>query len=264
MFGRLVGGVLRAALLVFVIGAPAFLLPDATVSSQEITLIVAGLAAAFTVFEYASTHPGLIDFRFAPPYNRVRYISFAVQVLTLTFLARAMAGHDSFGPQIIYLADRFLAFGSFPLSPLGMVRGAIPADAAPEVVLLMMRSAATSFWLSFMALLLFGLILLVIRWPVARRDFNLWLNLPTFAPGYASDVERRLRRDGLANLIAGFVFLYLAPPLALRLSALSQVTTSPDYQVILWSSVFWATISGSLVIRGIAVLKVCRLVKSSR
>ena len=92
MILRILGAALRAALVTMVISIPALLLPNISVAAQEITLIAAGLAAAFTLFEYASTHPGLIDFRFAPPYNRVRFVSFLVQILSLVFLCRATGG----------------------------------------------------------------------------------------------------------------------------------------------------------------------------
>ncbi|MEO0915277.1 MAG: hypothetical protein AAFY59_20190, partial [Pseudomonadota bacterium] len=72
MFSRLIGALVRAGLVLIVIASPSLLLPDVSLASQEISLILGGVIAAFTLFEYASTHPGLIDFRFAPPYNRIR------------------------------------------------------------------------------------------------------------------------------------------------------------------------------------------------
>ena len=118
MFSRLIGAVIRALLVVVVISTPAFLLPGVSVASQEITLIVAGITAAFTIFEYASTHPGLVDFRFAPPYNRIRFVAFACQIFSLVFLCRAVEGEDPFS--MIALADQMVLWLSFPLSPVGL------------------------------------------------------------------------------------------------------------------------------------------------
>jgi len=89
MLTRLSGGLIRALLVIIIIAAPAFMLPAVSQAAQEISLIVGVIIGAFTMFEYSSSHPGLIDFRFAPPYNRIRFITFCVLVLTLIFLCRA-------------------------------------------------------------------------------------------------------------------------------------------------------------------------------
>ncbi|MEO1292303.1 MAG: hypothetical protein AAFV62_05645 [Pseudomonadota bacterium] len=264
MIGRLFGAIIRASLILMVLSAPAFLLPGVSVASQEITLIVAGIAAAFTVFEYASTHPGLIDFRFAPPYNRVRYFAFALQVLSVVFLCRAVEGLDAFGPRIVELADAAVIMLDFPLSPVRIAEEMIAADESPAFVLLLSRAAALSFIVTFASLVFFACLLWLFRWPVGRRDFNLWINLPTFEPGYGRDVERRLYRDGVINLLAGLAFLYLLPVLLSRASGWFDPSVLANYQPLVWGVTFWAFFSGSLVIRGAAILKVSYLVRRTR
>ncbi|WP_112320998.1 hypothetical protein [Oceanibium sediminis] len=261
---RLAAGFIRALAVVLVIGTPALLLPNVSVASQEISLIVAGLAAAFTVFEYASTHPGLIDFRFAPPYNRVRFISFALLILALTFLARGFSGSDDFSLNMLMWGERALELARFPLSPVVALSVALPDNMLPLNRALVEQSAALSFWLAVVLMILFGGLLWLMRWPVARRDFNLWLNLPTFAPGYARDVERRLLRDGVANILVGAVILYLSPTVAMQLSGIAQPSDTPNYELILWSTALWGFVPGSLAIRGIAILKIARLVRAAR
>ena len=62
---RLIGAIVRAIIVVLVFAAPAFLAPGASRSAQEVSVIVGGLVAIFIFFEYVTTQPGLIDFRFA-------------------------------------------------------------------------------------------------------------------------------------------------------------------------------------------------------
>ncbi len=251
-------------MVVIVIAAPAFLLPNASVASQEISLIIGGIAAAFTMFEYASTHPGLIDFRFAPPYNRVRFIAFACQVLGLVFLCRATEGDDAFSADLLDLADQAIALLSFPLSPVNVAADLIGSGGDEAFVTLIKRAAAISFIVTFLSLAFFAVLLWVFRWPVGRRDFNLWVNLPTFEPGYGRDVERRLQRDGVANVLVGLAFLYLLPVLISRSSGWFDPTALANYQPLVWGATFWAFVSGSLVIRGAAILKVAYLVRRAR
>ena len=72
---------MRAFLVLALVAAPAYLLPNVAQSSREIALIIGALAGAFAFFEYASSHPGLVEFRFAPPFNRVRYFTLLAQVV---------------------------------------------------------------------------------------------------------------------------------------------------------------------------------------
>ena len=264
MFARLIGALFRAALVLIIISAPALLLPDTSITSQEIALLLGGLVAAFTLFEYASTHPGLIDFRFAPPYNRIRFLAFSMQILSLIFLCRAVEGHDSFSPDILALADQMVAVLDVPLSPVRLASEMIGAGEDPGLVSLVARAAALSFFVTFCSLVFFAAFLWLFRWPVGRRDFNLWVNLPTFEPGYGRDVERRLRRDGLINLLAGITVLYLLPVLVSRTSGWFNPSVLNNYQPLVWGVTLWAFVSGSLVIRGAAILKVGMLVRRSR
>ncbi len=266
MLTRLAGALVRALLVIVVIAAPALLLPNVSDASLEISLIVAGVAAAFTLFEYASTHPGLIDFRFAPPYNRVRFVAFATQIFVLVFLCRAFdnANADTFSTSLVALSDQAIAVLDFPLSPVNMAAAMIGVGENSDFVLQLQRAAAVSFLVTFCSLVAFALILWFFRWPVGRRDFNLWINLPTFEPGYGRDVERRLYRDGITNLLAGVAFLYLLPVLLSRATGWFDPSVLNNYQPLVWGVTLWAFFSGSLVIRGAAILKVSYLVKRSR
>ncbi|MEM8658176.1 MAG: hypothetical protein AAF813_07170 [Pseudomonadota bacterium] len=247
-----------------IIASPAFLLPNVSSASQEITLIVAGIAAAFTIFEYASTHPGLIDFRFAPPYNRVRYTIFGVQVLSAVFLCRAEVGFDGFADSYLALADQAVALTNLPFSPVALVSSVVGGQGDPPYQLLVTRAAALSFLVTFLALAGFALFLWIIPWPIGRRDFNLWINLPTFEPGYGRSVERRLYRDGLINIAAGVVLIYILPLIAGPLTTWFNPRAVGDYQGLVWGVTLWAFISGSMVIRGAAILKVSWLVRRTR
>lgn len=264
MLGRIIGAAFRAVLVLVVIAAPALLLPDTSIATQEIALLLGGVVAAFTLFEYASTHPGLIDFRFAPPYNRIRFLAFAMQILSLIFLCRAVEGQDNFSADLLSVADQMVAMLNFPLSPVRIATEMVAAGEDPELASLLQRAAALSFFVTFCSLAFFAVFLWLFRWPVGRRDFNLWVNLPTFEPGYGRDVERRLRRDGMINLLAGIAFLYLLPVLVMRTSGWFDPSVLNNYQPLVWGVTFWAFVSGSLVIRGAAILKVGVLVRRSR
>lgn len=264
MLARLPGALARALLVIVVVSAPAFLLPNVSQSALEISLIIALIAAAFTVFEYASSHPGLIDFRFAPPYNRIRYFTFASLVFLLIFFCRAMSNEDPFSPDIVRLADKAAAFLNVPLSPVNIAVDMVGSDGDDAFKLLIERAAALSYTVAFASLAFFALVLWMFKWPVSRHNFNLWVNLPTFEPSSGRDVERRLRRDGVINVLLGIGLPYLLPALVSRSGGWFDPSVLANFQPLIWGCVLWAFLPASLMIRGAALLKVAYLVKKSR
>ena len=78
----------RALLIVVLIATPSLMLPGVPSDTTQIVALVALFAAALTFFEYASTYPGLVEFRDAPPFNRLRFLSLFVTVLILSTIVR--------------------------------------------------------------------------------------------------------------------------------------------------------------------------------
>ena len=75
MISRLAGAALRAFFVILLIAAPSLILPGTTTDVSQIVTLVALFGAALTFFEYSSTYPGLVEFRDAPPFNRIRFAS---------------------------------------------------------------------------------------------------------------------------------------------------------------------------------------------
>lgn len=264
MFKRLLGALVRAILVLVVVASPAVLLPNVSQAAQEISLIIGAIAGAFTLFEYASSHPGLVDFRFAPPYNRIRFVTFSVQVLALVFLCRATSGADAFSPDILELADQAVAVMNLPLSPVRVAVEMIGEGGADTFRLLLERAAAISFTVAFASFLFFAVTLWLFRWPVGRDNFNLWINLPTFEPSSGRDVERRLFRDGTANVLIGIGLPFVIPVVASRSGGWFDPSVLQNYQPLIWGAALWAFLPASLIIRGAALIKVGWLVKRAR
>lgn len=259
MLTRLAGGLIRALLVVVIIAAPAFMLPSVSQAAQEISLIVGAIIGAFTMFEYASSHPGLVDFRFAPPYNRIRFITFCVLIVALIFLCRETSSSQSL--QMLQIADSASNLVNFPLSPVNTTVALIGEGASEEHKLLLLRALSLSFLITFVSFAFFALLLWFFRWPVGREKFNLWANLPTFEPSSGRDVERRMMRDGFANILIGICTPYLLPVVTSRSGGWFDPTVLENHQPLIWACVAWAFIPASMIIRGAALLKVGWLVK---
>ena len=86
---RLAGAGLRAFLVVLMIATPSLILPGTTPDVGQVVMLVALFGAALTFFEYSATYPGLIEFRDAPPFNRIRFISLFFTILLLSLLTKS-------------------------------------------------------------------------------------------------------------------------------------------------------------------------------
>lgn len=261
---RLLNATSRAVLVLLVVISPAFLLPGATRTGQEISLIMGALIAVFTIFEYASNQPGLIDFRYAPPYNRVRFATFGFLLFSLVFLCRATEGVDSFSASILALSDRAVELLSFPVSPHTVAMELVAAGGDSAFVTLLGRAAAVSIFVGAGGLLFFTLFVWVLRWPAERDSFNLWVNLPTFDPTVGKDIAWRLRRGGLINLMVGLAFPYALVALVSRSGGWFDPSALANYQSLVWGCTLWMFLPVVLFNRGMAMLKIAWLIDMAR
>jgi hypothetical protein len=74
VISRLSGAMVRAMLVVILISLPSLLLPNTSNDATQMVVLIAIFGAALTIFEYSSTYPGLVEFREAPPFNRIRFV----------------------------------------------------------------------------------------------------------------------------------------------------------------------------------------------
>ena len=67
--------VLRATLVAIAISIPSLLLVPASEDGSYIFLLGAFLIGGLVCLEYLNTYPCLLEFREAPPFNRMRFVS---------------------------------------------------------------------------------------------------------------------------------------------------------------------------------------------
>lgn len=261
---RLAGALLRGLLVVAVIALPALLLPGVSRNSLEISVIFGAMAAAFTLFEYGARQPGLVDFRYAPPYNRGRFVTLAALLVALVFLVRADGGQAGFGPGYLAFADRVGGFLDFPFSPVRLATSVLAAGREAEFALLVHRLAAVAVMISVAGILFFTLLLWLFRWPQGREKFNLWVNLPTFVPSTGRDVERRLLWGGRLNVLIGLSLPLTLVVLSSRAIGWLDPQALTSRLTLVWVVALWAFLPASFILRGMALMKVGWLVKRAR
>ena len=264
VFSRLSGAALRAALVIMMIATPSLVLTSTAADTAQIVALVAIVAGVFIFVEYNSGSASLMEFRDAPPFNRVRFFGLASTVLALTVIAKGAYDPTTITVLFDMIGGSLAEAMDFPYSPVRLVLLMLPAEASGELIDSVRTAAGLSYLVSLMSLAFFVLALRLNNWPNQRGGFNVWTNLPTFDPTAGGDVVERLERDGQLNIILGFLLPFLIPAFVKLASDVFNPISLQDSHTLIWTMTAWAFIPASLIMRGIAMLRVGQMIAVQR
>ncbi|MEM1237726.1 MAG: hypothetical protein AAGI10_12195 [Pseudomonadota bacterium] len=246
------------------IATPALLLPGVGPDATQVVALIAVFAAVITLIEYASNYPSLIEFRHAPPFNRVRFISLFITVFLLTIIARG-----TYQPTVI--TELVTGIGTilghaidFPYSPVRNMVLMLPSGSPQELVDSVRTAAGLSYLSSILSLAVFVVIIRIFKWPGRYGTFNVWVNLPTFDPTAGGDVVHRLQRDARFNIALGFLLPFIIPAIVKVASETFDPISLGSPQTLIWMMTAWAFLPSSLFMRGIAMGRVAEMIEDKR
>ena len=264
MLTQATGALVRAVLVIVLVATPSLLLPYSSPDTNQVVALVALFAGALTLSEYASRYPSLVEFRDAPPFNRIRFLGLFFTVFTLSVMARS--GPEPSGLTILIEAIGFIV-GSlldFPYSPVRLVLLSLPEGTSEVHAMAVRNAAGMAYLISLVSLAFFYLLLKLFNWPSQAGAFNVWINLPTFDPTAGGDVVERLKRDARVNLALGFLLPFLIPAVAKSATVLFGGMMLEDPQTLIWTVAAWAFLPLSLFMRGIAMARVASMILEKR
>jgi len=264
MASRLFGAFFRAILVALLIAAPSLLLAGVSMGTRDLSMVFALVGAALTLFEYGSTHPGLVEFRFAPPFNRIRFVSLFLTVILLAMMFRGEVGGNNVARIIHEIGILIGRAMDFPFSPVRILTNLLTNDRTTSNIDMVRSAAGLSYVISLLSLAIFAIVMRVMSWPLGHGSFNIWVNLPTFDPASGFDIEARLTRDARVNVIFGFTLPFLVPMVAQISSAYYDFSAINSSQTLIWTVAVWSFLPASLFMRGIAMGKIARLIRRKR
>ena len=260
---RFSGALIRAMLVMMVVVAPSILLAGVSVDAKQMAALVALFAGMLTFVEYNTEAPSLIEFRDAPPFNRVRLGMLFATVFCLSVM-------ESGRTEATSLTDLMRAIGhlvgrsmDFPYSPVRLAKLMLADTATAEQAQAVRDAAGMAYTTSLLSLAVFVVLLKVGNWPLRDRVFNVWVNLPTFDPT-AGDLVERLERDGYINIALGFLLPFIIPFFVSLSSAGVNPDTMTSSQTLIWTMTAWAFLPASLFMRGIALGRIAEMVRDIR
>ncbi len=264
MIARITGAGARGILVALLVATPALMLPNVITDSSQITMLVALLAYFLTFVEYNSNYPSIIEFRDAPPFNRLRFASLFATVVVLTLILQ-----DKTNPSAI--SNIFTSIGTiignamdFPFSPVRMIVLMLPAGASQALVESVRTSAGMAYLISLLSMAAFLILVRVMNWPARRGAFNVWVNLPLFDPTTGGDVISRLQRDARINIALGFLLPFVIPAIVKATADLIEPITLQNPQTQIWTIAAWAFLPASIIMRGIAMGKIAEMIGEKR
>lgn len=261
---RFSGAILRAVLVVLMISLPSVLLPGTTSITAQAAAFVAIIAAIFTIVEYQSNYPSLVEFRDAPPFNRLRFGALFVTVFCLSLILRGEVEPSTL-TQLSRMAGTIIGDSiDFPYSPVRLIVLMLPHDADAALVESVRVAAGLSYLVSILLLVVFFLFIRLWSWPAHSGSFNVWVNLPTFDPTAGGDVVSRLRRDAQINLILGFLLPFMIPAIVKLTSDFIDPVDLANPHTLIWTTTAWAFLPASLLMRGIALGRVAEMISRQR
>jgi len=251
-------------MVVVLITLPSMVLPSTGPDAAQIVALVAIFGALFTLVEYSASSPSLVEFRDAPPFNRVRFSMLFASVLSLSMILRDYvdpSGLTAFFRQSSVALGEVLAS---QYSPFRLMLAVMP-EADNALVAEQLRNAAGfSYIMSLWSVIWFVVLLQLQRWPRIGGPFNVWVNLPTFDPTSGGDVVKRLKRDGRINVFLGFLLPFLIPIVIKSSAFLGAPFRFDDPQTMIWTVTAWTFLPAGMLMRGIALVRIANMIKRQR
>ena len=261
---RLAGAFVRALLVVLLIAMPSVLLPQTSIDSAQVIALVAIFAAALTFSEYNTTYPGVVEFRDAPPFNRIRFLSMLVTVVCLSLMVKDVIDPTPLSNLMAVVGDLVGRAIDFPYSPVRLVLQTLPEGSSIEAYDLMQATAGMAYLISLITLGVFVVLIRLSRWPSPDRVFNVWVNLPTFDPTAGGDVVDRLSRDARFNVALGFLLPFIVPMVMRSSIDMFDPVSMQNPQTMIWTISAWAMLPTSLFMRGIAIGRIAEMIREQR
>jgi hypothetical protein len=264
MLARISGAALRGLLVALLIATPALMLPDVAADSSQMVVLAALLAGFMTFVEYNSNAPSIVEFRDAPPFNRLRFLALFLTVYLLTAISKGKTDPTLVTQTLTSVGTLIGNSIDFPFSPVRMIVLMLPEDSDPEVVNSVRTAAGLAYLISLTAMTAFLILVRILGWPIRHGAFNVWINLPLFDPTAGGDVPQRLKRDARINIALGFLLPFFIPAVVKATADLVDPITLANPQTLIWTISAWAFLPASMIMRGIAMGRIAEMIEEKR
>lgn len=264
MVSQIISAFTRAILVALLVVTPALVLPSIATDTAQIVVVIAILFSLLTFIEYFGRYPSIVEFRFAPPFNRLKYLALLAVILALSFICRGLVEPTPLTIILTYVGNSVANLLDFPFSPVRLVVLMLPPETSIDQTALVRVAGAVAYGVSLLMVFAFVVMVRLLGWPMRNGAFNVWVNLPLFDPTRGGDIVERLKRDATLNIVLGSLLPFLIPAVVKAASFVIEPISIDSYQTLIWTMTVWALLPASLLMRGIALMRVAELIEEKR
>jgi len=262
MITRFVGALIRAIVMAFIIIVPSALVSAGASQAQMFTLTFAVLASSVIFVEYIVQAPAVIEFRFASPYNRLRFLMLATMAIVLSqgLTNAVLSGNSGVLPIIGGLLERMMSGWASPALHMVEALG-LSGTSANELVL---RIASFSICMAFFFTIVFGAYIWLGAWPLSKVGFNLWPNMPSFTARAGQKASTKILQVSILSFTLALTLPYLIPYFVRYGGSNLGINFEDDYLTIYWVLFLWSMMPAMALFRSISLLKLAFLAENIR
>lgn len=257
---RVIGALMRAILVMALVWLPAFMVPVASPQALQASAVIGFVLGGFVFLEYSAVQPSLMEFRYAPPLNRLKYLA-----LLLILCAAGLMGQDQQQQGWIWdLALRLADLSSAEWSPPHLAMTALAGQADIRAQTFLHGAFAIGQAIGLLTIAFFWGLIHFGGWPPRGHMFNIWINMPTFEPSCGGDLAAHFERQGRINLILGLIWPFLLPALLQVVMPEGVLPYLNGLYGIIWLVGVWCILPISLVMRGMAMKRIAVMIRDQR
>lgn len=260
MIYRTSGALVRALIVAFIVVIPSALVSAGASQAQMFTFTFAILASAVVFVEYVVKVPAVLEFRFASPYNRLRIllIAFLAVVLSQGLVNQFLNGNSGIVPISAKIIEGFMI--NWP-SPTILLTDAF-ALGQTSLNALVIRLAAFASCMGLFFALIFGAYIWLGAWPLSKRGFNLWPNMPSFTARAGQKASTKIVQIAILSLALAITLPYIIPYFVFFGRDALGINYDDNYLMIYWVLLLWTSIPAMALFRAISLMKLAFLAEN--
>lgn len=262
MIYRTVGAALRALIIALVVIIPSALVSAGASQAQMFTFTFAILASAVVFVEYLVEAPAVLEFRFASPYNRLRILLVACLALVLShgLINQFLSGNSGILPISATIIENFMVAWS---SPAHLLSEAFDLSQSP-LQGIVSRLAAFGSAMALFFSLVFGAFIWLGAWPLSKRGFNMWPNMPSFTARAGQKASTKIVQIAILSLTLAVTLPYIIPYFVSYGHQALGINYDDNYLMIYWVLLLWCSIPAMALFRAISLMKLAFLAENIR
>ena len=259
MLARFNFALLRGFLVAaFVLSFSVLIEQSGTAEGDLFYLTLALTLGALICLEYSFETPSITEFRFAPPYNRLRLLIACVVAFLLSEnqFSTIVPGFEF----VSYFEETNL--NAWP-SPVYYANIALGQDGEGANAWLHSATGGAAI-VGCLVVLVCAAILWVSLWPLSPSGFNLWENMPNFHPKSGGKASDQIMVDALFYFLFFFILPYSIAFIgfAMRVYLGFDFSNAPIFSF--WFLFAFLTLPLFSLFKSLALVKICILAEKLR